>query len=62
MNCSALSGDPTSFNIWATASFAPPCNGPFKLAIAPVTAPCISDKLLVITLDVKVDALKLCSA
>ena len=35
---------------------------PFKLATAPVTAPCISDKLLVITLEVNVDALKLCSA
>ena len=62
INSSALSEEPTSFSICATASFAPPCNGPFKLATAPVTAPCISDKLLVITLEVNVDALKLCSA
>ena len=62
MNSSALSAEPTSFNIWATASLAPPCSGPFKLAIAPTTAPCISERLLVITRDVNVDALKLCSA
>jgi len=41
---------------------APPWRGPFKLAIAPVTAPWISDKLLVIVLAVKVETLKLCSA
>ena len=45
-----------------TSSFAPPCKGPFKLAIAPVIAPWISDKLLVIVLAVKVETLKLCSA
>ena len=36
--------------------------GPFKDAIAPVIAPCKSDKLLVIVLAVKVETLKLCSA
>ena len=45
-----------------TSSFAPPCSGPLRLAIAPVIAPCISDKLLVIVLAVKVETLKLCSA
>ena len=45
-----------------TASLAPPCNGPFKLAIAPVIAPWMSDRLLVIVLAVNVDTLKLCSA
>ena len=41
---------------------APPWRGPFKDAIAPVIAPCKSDKLLVIVLAVKVETLKLCSA
>ena len=45
-----------------TSSFAPPCKGPFKLAIAPVMAPWMSDKLLVIVLAVKVETLKLCYA
>ena len=36
--------------------------GPFKDAIAPVIAPCKSDRLLVIVLAVKVETLKLCSA
>ena len=41
---------------------APACRGPFKLHIAPVIALCMSDKLLVIVLAVKVETLKLCSA
>ena len=45
-----------------TSSLAPPCKGPFKLAIAPAIAPWISERLLVIVLAVKVDTLKLCSA
>src|SRR5210317_934768 len=58
----AFLGFPISLNIYITASFAPPCRGPFKLAIAPVIAPCISERLLVIVLAVKVETLKLCSA
>ena len=58
----AFSGLLIDFIICITASFAPPCKGPFKDAIAPVMAPCKSDKLLVIVLAVKVDTLKLCSA
>ena len=58
----ALFGVLIFFIIFITSSFAPPCKGPFKLATAPVMAPCISDKLLVIVLAVNVETLKLCSA
>ena len=58
----AFSGFLILFIMCITSSLAPPCKGPFRLAIAPVIAPCISDKLLVIVLAVKVETLKLCSA
>ena len=57
-----FSGLPIDFIICITASFAPPCRGPLSEAIAPVIAPCKSDKLLVIVRAVKVETLKLCSA
>ncbi len=44
------------------ASFAPPCNGPLKVPIAPVMQECMSDKVDAQVLAVKVEALNPCSA
>ena len=53
---------PSSSKVCITASLAPPCSGPLRAPIAPVTAECRSDSVEVITRAVKVDALKECSA
>ena len=61
-HCSARSGEPISSSWLTTSPGAPPCSGPFKAPIAPATADAMSDRVEVITLAVKVEALKPCSA
>ena len=61
-HASARSAEPISSNACITASFAPPCSGPFSAPIAATTAEWRSASVEVTTRAVNVDALKECSA
>jgi hypothetical protein len=51
-----------SIRILNTASFAPPCKGPFNVPIADVTAECISESVAAVTRAANVEAFSSWSA
>jgi hypothetical protein len=55
-NASTLSTEPISSTIRMASSLAPPCNGPFRAAMAATTAEWMSASVEATTLAVKVDA------
>ena len=55
-HASARSADLISLSMSSTGPGAPPCSGPFKAPIAPVTALTMSERVLAITRAANVDA------